>query len=218
MAHEKESIPLEEFVAIVAGASEAQLTKRQSTFLCVKAGASHFRVTFRNKRVVHWPHKWFSGASFHTEHPLLLNYTDTQVSLYFNAVPADIPLLVQELEQVTQEVFGGWRPLWQYLNHYGTDSRKGIPIGGTPRVLEQLFRFPSGLFLRGPLSLAAPVQEILDRHGMQSALLDGYTPNVPVPLEVLLLGKNVLIAESFVVGRGGRGEGLTNKNDDHTSL
>lgn len=199
MAHEKESIPLDEFVATVAGVAEAQLTKRQSTFLCVKAGASRFRVTFRSKREVHWPHKRFTGASFHTEHPLLLDYTEPQVSLYFNAVPAEIPTLVGELEQVTQEVFGGWRPLWQYLNHYGTDSRKGVPIEGISRVLEHLFRFPSGLFLRGPLSLAAPAQEILDRHGMQSALLDNYTPTVSVPLGVLLLGKNVLIAESFVV-------------------
>jgi hypothetical protein len=199
MAHEKERIPLEEFVAIVAGAAEAQLTKRQSTHLCVAAGAYHFRVTFRSKREVRWPHKRFTGASFHTEHPLLLDHTNPQVSLYFNAVPADIPSLVGELEQVTQEVFGGWRSLWQYLNHYGTDSRKGVPIGSISRVLEHLFRFPSGLFLRGPLSLATPAQEILDRHGMQSALLDNHPPTVPVPLGVLLLGKNVLIAESFVV-------------------
>jgi hypothetical protein len=207
MAHEKESIPLEEFVAIVAGAAEAQLTKRQSTFLCVKAGEYHFRVTFRNKREVHWPHKRFAGASFHTEHPLLLDYTDPQASLYFNAVPTDISQLIVDLEQVAQEVLGGWRPLWQYINHYGIDSRKGIPIGGISSILEHLFRFPSGLFLRGPLSLATPTQEILDRHGMQSSLLDNYTPTVPVPLEVLLLGSNVLIAESFVVGHGGRGGG-----------
>ncbi|MCX6367945.1 MAG: hypothetical protein NTX57_14750 [Armatimonadetes bacterium] len=203
MAHEKESIPLEEFVAIISGAAEAQLTKRQSTFLCVKAGEYHFRVTFRSKRAFHWPHKRFAGASFHTEHPLLLNYTDPQASLYFNAIPTDIPSLVQELEQVTQEVFGGWRPLWQYLNHYGTDSRKGFPIGGISRILEHLFRFPSGLFLRGPLSLAAPAQEILNRHGMQSALLADDAPTVTVPLGVLLLGNNVLIAESFWVEEEG---------------
>jgi hypothetical protein len=96
------------------------------------------------------------------EHSLLLNHNDTHGSLFFSSAPHNPHEVVGLLYQTHEDLFQGWRPLRDYINH--GDKTAQILAAGT------------GVLAEGPVSVLELYQKTI-AHLLRTNIAISYTPH-----------------------------------------
>lgn len=110
------------------------------------------------------------------EHPLLLNHNSERGSLFFTSSPDNPHEVVGVLYQTHENLFRGWRPLRDYINHCGQTH--------------QILASGNGLLARGPLPLLELYQKSIG-HLLKTNTVKSYTPDGGY--------KAIIFDESFVI-------------------
>jgi hypothetical protein len=97
-----------------------------------------------------------------SEHPLLLNHNHQHGSLFFTSKPANLHGVVGVLYQTHEDLFQGWRPLRDHINH----------CGKTHEILAS----GNGLLARGPIPLLELYQKSVQRL-IKTNIVNSYTPD-----------------------------------------
>lgn len=128
------------------------------------------------------------------DHPLLWDYNDLQASLYFNGEPDDFHKFYWDLYNVHKSIYGSYFTVDKYLND-------GI-------LLNKLMMSRNGLLAKGPKNLLIKFAECLEKHGVQSSIINGvaavyWNGNEMVPasqnLSVLFIGESYIISNDFKI-------------------
>ena len=161
-----------------------EITKTQTTYLKYidhAEGHRGGRIHYKNKAEFHIPEKHFDKLQVLDVHPLLQQYQELRVELYFYEALAEPDSFLEECAQYVDEATSGWRNINEYINpHYNATD---------------LLRSRHGLFFRGPVSIARGIREIFESQSVRTSSIQGGVPNRSVRL--LLMEPNYVIAEDF---------------------
>lgn len=125
----------------------------------------------------------FHQISISESAPLLWEYTDPHVHLYFNGAVANPDLFYWEIHQLHEQL-------------YGTHIPMSVLMGEVSFRRMQKTSF--GLFATGPQQLMEAYAACLGKHGAGYSMIShGTRPTAQVT--VLLLGDGYVIAEAFIV-------------------
>ncbi|MGB1288649.1 MAG: hypothetical protein ACPG7F_19095 [Aggregatilineales bacterium] len=118
-------------------------------------------------------------------HPLLAQYNDTPVALFFRGVPDDTNSIVLDIAQAHAMTFQGWREFPQYLN--------------VEHPLETLFRSGGGLMGQMPQSLADALIPVLEKHGLEYKIIEGEQSKSVMNQrhKVLVMGQSYFVSYAF---------------------
>ena len=126
-----------------------------------------------------------SEVKIHDEHPLLMQYNETPVAVFFKGVPEDTNAIVLDIAQAHATTFQGWREFPQYLN--------------IAQPLETLFRSGGGLLGQMPQSLADAIVPVLEKHGLEQRVMMGEKPvsKMNQQHKVLVMGQSYFVSYAF---------------------
>ncbi len=140
-------------------------------------------------------YEWSEEFEFHEHHPLLLDYIEDKVDLYFSSKANDINSLVADIYKAHHDTTKGWIEVEKYLNMNNL-------------VAACSARF--GLFASGPVSVIQKYKEVLDTHGVINNLSVYSSPKfsikgeegwkvlqIPQGLKLLMIGESYFISTKF---------------------
>lgn len=152
----------------------------------------HWRVHCDGVQQFRMQNGWVDTITVAAEHPLLWQFTEPVVGLYFSA-PAPTPLaIVGALYERHRRLVGNWIPFHFYLNPF-------------PGGMSALLQKSAGELASGPAAIIDAYAEVLAHHGIRSSRLprrpakiwNGQEWVVPPALRALLLDESFIIAENF---------------------
>lgn len=123
------------------------------------------------------------------DHPLLWKYSDIHGELYFNGSCKNTYKIVSELNQTDFELFG------KYQN--------------SSEQLYSLLRSSNGLLAKGPEKLLSKYEDCLNRNGIKTSLVAGYSPSYfdgintinGEILKIFLFGGSYIVAQDFIFNK-----------------
>jgi hypothetical protein len=123
------------------------------------------------------------------DHPFLWQYADFQSELYFNVTNADIHKVISELNQIDFELFG------KYQN--------------SSEQLYALLRTSYGSLGKGSKKLLTKYSECLERNGIKSSIVGGYSPTYSdgknnfsgETLKLFLFGASYIVGQDFIFNK-----------------
>ncbi|MGY3089848.1 hypothetical protein ACVWYF_002896 [Hymenobacter sp. UYAg731] len=163
----------------------------QTTFAVLTMPEAQFRVDFIDKAEAYLKPGMRGKFISCSEHPLLLSYNSSLVTLYINSRPQDPEKLLGEIQRRIEGVFQGWRDWRCILNggkHHGEN------------VLRQNLLDGSGMFLPdAPATVARAVIEACREYGAATYFQGDMENTSPInPLRhLLLIGTGYVIARDF---------------------
>jgi len=126
------------------------------------------------------------------DHPLLWQYTQPAAALFFRGQPDDAHALALDIAQAHASTFLGWRHFPDYLS--------------LDKPLYELLSSGGGLLGQMPQALADALVPVLERHGLETKVMQGqsHTSLVEGPLkqqklQALLIGDSYFISYMFSV-------------------
>ena len=163
----------------------------QTTFAVLTTPGAHFRVEYVDKAEASLKPGMRSEFSSCSEHPLLLSYNSSLVTVYINSRPQDPEKLFVDIQTRIEALFQGWRD-WRCVLNGG--KRHG------ENVLRKNLLDGSGMLLPdAPAVVAKAVIDVCSEHGA-ATYFHGDIENtllVNTPLHLLLIGTGYVIARDF---------------------
>jgi hypothetical protein len=132
----------------------------------------------------------FQRVQFTDEHPLLSQYNEKPVGVFFRGTPADKHELVLDIFQTYASTFGHWRQIPDYLNL--TKPLTDLVSGGGDLLGEM------------PESLATRMEKTLQHHQLETKLTIGERPKEQPKMKVLTLDDSFTVAMDFSVDELGK--------------
>jgi hypothetical protein len=129
-------------------------------------------------------------------HPLLYQYNDTPVGLFFRGQPTDSNALLVDFIQAYAGTFGPWRQIPTYLN--------------SNRPLFDLLSSSGDLVGEMPKPLADKLVPVFERHGLETKVVEGSTPTTSDEhgrtqhMKALIMDDSYIVAMDFTVEFLGR--------------
>lgn len=155
------------------------IVRRQTTYWTVRNEEGLLlRIHFVEKLEIRFAQAGFDNLAIVHQHPVLLDFNETRVELYFNGRVTDPAALHEAMTSRVNVMTHGWRRLVDYIN-------TGIK-----------FTDGFGLLFTGPVSLAKAIAEILREHGATCTILES-TANDKRPVQALLMGMSFVVANAF---------------------
>ena len=160
-----------------------RIVTRQTTYWDVATDRPEagYRIHFHGKLEFAFTETCASPIAIHAEHPLLLEYSEPNASIYISTKSSDPDATVSQLSSLAEHRFRGWRSLARYLNQC-------MPA-------EEILSKGHGLLLSGPRGFAEAAAQLLASHSVNCRVLSG--PLRPSNCSVLELGRNYVVAKSF---------------------
>lgn len=140
---------------------------------------------YRHSRIEH--HGRFHRVAMFDNEPLLWEYADPHVQLYFNGAVADPDLFYWEIHQLHEQLYGTHIPMSVLTGEVG---------------FRRMQKTSFGLFATGPQQLMKAYAACLSRHGARCSMTSP-GPRPAAQVSGLLLGEGYVIAEEFIVKIGG---------------
>lgn len=133
-------------------------------------------------------------VEFVTDHPVLYQYVQEPVAVFFRGIPADTNAVILDIAQAHATTFRGWRQFPEYLN--------------IEQPLETLFKSGGGLLGQMPRTLAENIARVLEQHGLEHKLIVGEAHAKPPlknqQLTALLVGESYFVSFMFSVDEMGK--------------
>ncbi|MCU0496258.1 MAG: hypothetical protein MUF87_02770 [Anaerolineae bacterium] len=127
----------------------------------------------------------FGSLTFHEDHPLLYQYNQTPVGLFFRGQAADANALMVDFLQAYASTFGLWRQIPTYLN--------------TTKPLLSILGSSGDLIGEMPKPLADRLTKVFDQHQLEHKLVQGQTPLASDEHGRSQLMKALVIDQSYIV-------------------
>ena len=150
------------------GSACGRILKRRTTYVQVEMGVPQanlpprrYRIDYIRKRDLYLEDAAFQAAAVEGNHPLLLDYVEPSLAIYINSVHAMPHRLLEELTDLTDKHFNGFRSFWKYANTLGPEA---------------MLRCGHGLLLEGPASLVWKASDILRTHAVRHGVWDQRQP------------------------------------------
>ncbi len=132
------------------------------------------------------------------DHPLLYQYNKTPVALFVRGNPTDINAVILDITQAHSEVFGLWRRFPEYMN--------------IEQPLYSLFESGGGLLGQMPKPLADKLVPVLEKHGLETKVIEGQNPAdkntnpmlTEQKIKVLFIGASYFISYAFSIDEFGK--------------
>jgi hypothetical protein len=123
------------------------------------------------------------------DHPLLWQFSDVQVELYFNGASDDIYRVISELNQIDFNLFGKYR--------------------NSSQQLYTLLRSSHGSLGSGPRKLLTKYEKCLNKYGIETSIVGGYIPTYwdgknkysGDTLKILLINGSYIVAQDYIFTR-----------------
>jgi hypothetical protein len=133
----------------------------------------------------------FGHIQFPESHPLLYQYNEQPMGLFFRGTPDHPQELLLDLIQAYSSVMQEWRHIPTYLN--------------MQQPLADLVRSGGGLLGEMPGSLADGLERALQHHGLETHRVAGEKSDGP-PMKLMLLDDSVVVAMDFTIEELGKVE------------
>ncbi|MBC6989876.1 hypothetical protein [Hymenobacter sp. BT491] len=178
---------------LVEGRPEATITLTQTTYLHLQVDDVAYRVDFLDKVEFRLKPGVRGVLAHHTRHPLLLDYSEPQATVYLTSRPQDPPALLRDLHRAVDSASHHWRELPRYL--FGWSTANALAS------LEKNLTDGSGLVVeRAPASIVRAVVGACDQHGAATYLWGTLEAPAPAnPYSVLFIGSCYVVARNFQV-------------------
>lgn len=180
---------LSELITNCANGGEIHVA--QTTFVELvgnrKDGMSRFRIHYVGKREVNIKPGKFKTLHILEDHPLLLQYVETNETIYLGSKVKEKQKFISLLEDAAVEHFEGWRTLYSYVNPWFANRLEEFLDGGF------------GILIEAPRSFAQKVISIAKSVGVDLHTRPGNVSNRP--LQLLLMDKYFTIAAGFRVDK-----------------
>lgn len=134
----------------------------------------------------------FGQALFPESHPLLFQYNEPPVGLFFRGTPEQPQELLLDIIQAYSSVMQEWRHIPTYLN--------------MQQPLVDLVRSGGGLLGEMPPSLADSLERVLQHHRLETHRVAGERPNEQPTMKLMLLDDSYVVALDFTIESLGRVE------------
>lgn len=143
---------------------EIQLILQTADYDAIKGGLRPInnyiiRVLGVTEHLIHDLGMTTNDVAIHDDHPLLYQYNEKPVALFFRGQPRDVHELIIDISQAHTSVFGPWRAFPIYLN--------------VERPLATLLASGGGLLGQMPQPLADRLVKVLEKHGLEHKALSG---------------------------------------------
>ena len=155
-----------------------QVIRRQTTYWTVEtAMGERWRIHFLDKVEFSFTQSSYSILDLFNNHPLLVQYTEPWLELYFVGTPKQPDTVTSAAAAAVVRATGGWRRFEDYVN-------PGAPLS-----------CGYGSLMRAPQTVIRAVETVLANSGVETKTLAGVRPSHPY--RVLLLEKSFVIAKEF---------------------
>jgi hypothetical protein len=158
----------------------------QTTFAVLTMPGKSFRIDYVEKKEARLKPGMRGEFLSNTEHPLLMAYNTSLVSVYVNSRLPEPDDLLADIQQRIEGVFQGWRDWQWFLNGGAKQLRKNIVDG-------------SGLLMAGaPVPIAQAMIEACEKYGVSTYVHGKMEAQLVKPLHhLLLIGQGYVIAREF---------------------
>lgn len=156
----------------------------QTTFAVLTMPGKSFRVDFLDKAEVYLKSGVRGKFSYYSEHPLLLRYNSSMVSVYINSRPTDPKALFKTIQARIELLLQGWHD-WQPV------------LSGDVSQFEKNLLDGSGILLQNaPAEMAKVVIDACAEHSVLTWATDAINRRSPAS-KLLLIGTHFVIAQDF---------------------
>ncbi|MCA8831509.1 hypothetical protein [Hymenobacter pini] len=156
----------------------------QTTFAVLTLPGKSFRVDFLDKAEAYLKPGARGKFSYYSEHPLLLQYNSSMVSVYINSRPTDPKALFETIQARIELLLQGWHA-WQPVLSGDVSQFKRNLLDG------------SGILLQNaPAEMAKIVIDACAEHNVLTWATDAINRRSP-PSKLLLIGTHFVIARDF---------------------
>jgi len=152
--------------------------RRQTTYCTVEtAMREQWRIHFLDKIEFGFTESFFSELALSDNHPLLAQYTEPWLELYFLGTPNKPDVVTSAVEAAVVEATQGWHSFKAYVN-------PAAPLSSG-----------YGSLMRAPQTAIRAVEAVLAKSGVKTKTIDCARPSHSY--RVLLLDRSFVIAKDF---------------------
>jgi len=157
----------------------------QATFIILKIENKLYRFNFKNKREAFLKQKEIGLLTIREDHPLLINYNESNLEVFISSKPADIELFVKDIENSINEVTKGWRNWKDYIE---------INTGISYKTFLQNIQKGTGKLMKGPFSIIENVERMCEKHNVK---ISYFGSKKVTSHQLIMINNQFVIAEEF---------------------
>lgn len=157
----------------------------QSTFLILEWEHSLYRFNFKKKKEAYLKQKEMGKLKFYEQHPLLINYNESNHEVFLNSTPEFPEKYIKNIELCISESLKGWRNWRDYIE---------IDTGINYNIFLQNIQKGSGKLLKAPSSIVEKIHAVSEKGNIK---ISCFGEKTSIQHQLIVINNQYIIAEEF---------------------
>ncbi|MGV0923928.1 hypothetical protein [Empedobacter tilapiae] len=158
----------------------------KTTYIVLKFNNELFRFDFKGKKEAFLKQRENGILKFYIEHPLLLNYNESNLEVFINSKPENHNEFINDIEQTINKSLQGWRNWKDYIE---------INTGINFEIFNKNVENGTGKLLSAPISIIEKIELICDKHNVK---IKTFGKKQTFKNELIFINNQFIIAEKFL--------------------
>lgn len=151
----------------------------QSTFLILEWEDNLYRFNFKNKKQAYLKQKETGKLKFYEQHPLLINYNESNHEIFLNSKPEFPEQYIEDIEFYINESVKEWRTWKDYIE---------IDTGINYNTFLQNIQKGSGKLLKAPFSIVEKIHELSEKSNIK---ISSFGEKTSTQHQLIMINKSI---------------------------